>query len=212
MSLGIICCRVLEREVRSLVSGIPEVSHLEVLEWGLHTRPELLLSTLISRIQVLQEQVQVIMLGYGRCLTLDRLPNDFKVPIIYPEGDDCIGVLLGQERYLEALQEEAGTWFLTPGWTELGMEFIFKELQVHRLAERNIEPLALAHRLLKDYTRSLFIDMNLGDRTQLLHKAREIAAEFRMRLEITEGSLERLQVALQRSLQALQSSRLTIAK
>jgi hypothetical protein len=203
MSLGVICCRVLEKEVRAVIRDVPAVTRLEVMEWGLHTRPELLLETLTQRIRSLQDQVDAIMLGYGRCLTMDRLPDDFKVPVFYPEGDDCIGVLLSQERYAQALQEEAGTWFLTPGWTEMGMEFIFHELQVNRLAEKGIDPLKVAHRMLKDYTRALFIDMNLGDQEQLLTKAQEIAAEFHLRLERTQGSLAGLKATLSRALQAL---------
>lgn len=203
MTLGVICCRVLEKEVRAVIQGVPEVTSLEVMEWGLHTRPELLLETLVERIRSLQDHVDAIMLGYGRCMALDRLPDDFKVPVFYPEGDDCIGVLLSQERYAQALQEEAGTWFLTPGWTEMGMEFIFHELQVNRLAEKGIDPLQVAHRMLKDYTRALFIDMNLGDQERLLKKAQEISAEFHLRLERTEGSLAGLKETLRQALQAL---------
>jgi Protein of unknown function (DUF1638) len=203
MSLGVICCRVLEKEMRAVIQGVPEVSSLEVMEWGLHTRPEFLLEALVERIRSLQNHVDAIMLGYGRCLTLDRLPDDFKVPVFYPEGDDCIGVLLSQERYAQALQEEAGTWFLTPGWTEMGMEFIFHELQVNRLAEKGLDPLKVAHRMLKDYTRALFIDLNLGNQEGLLLKAQEIAAEFHLRLERTEGSLAGLKATLRQALLAM---------
>ncbi len=203
MSLGVICCRVLEREVKAILRDVPEVSSLEVMEWGLHTRPDHLLEVLVERIRSLQEHVDAIMLGYGRCLALDRLPDDFKVPVFYPAGDDCIGGLLSQERYAQELLEEAGTWFLTPGWTEMGMEFIFHELQVNRLAEKGIDPLKIAHRMLKDYTRALFIDMHLGDQERLLEKAQEIAEEFNLRLERTEGSLAGLKATLGRALLAL---------
>ena len=67
---------------------------------------------------------------------MDRLPSNFKIPVFYPQADDCIGVLLGQDRYKEELQKEAGTWFLTPGWTEMGMEFVFHELELSRIAEK----------------------------------------------------------------------------
>ncbi len=203
MSLGVICCRVLEREVKAVIRDVPEVTHLEVMDWGLHTFPEVLLQTLTERIRSLQDHVDGIMLGYGRCLALDRLPDDFTVPVFYPEGDDCIGVLLSQERYTQELMEEAGTWFLTPGWTEMGMEFVFHELQVNRFAEKGIDPMRLAHRMLKDYTRALFIDMNLGDQEELLQKAQEIADEFDLRLERTDGSLARLKATLSQALQAL---------
>jgi hypothetical protein len=207
MSLGVICCRVLEQEVRAVIREVPEVTRVEVMEWGLHTRPELLLEALVARIRTLQDQVEAIILGYGRCQALDRLPDDFKVPVFYPEGEDCIGVLLSQERYAQALQEEAGTWFLTPGWTEMGMEFVFQELQVNRLAERGIDPLKVAHRMLQDYKRALFIDMNLGDRERLWSKAQEIAAEFHLRLEKTPGSLAGLKATLNRALLASELKR-----
>ncbi len=201
MSLGIICCRVLESEIRALIQDVKEVSHLEVMEWGLHIRPDQLVEAVSARILALQNRVSAIVLGYGRCQAMDRLPGDFKIPVFLPEGDDCIGVLLGQERYARALQEEP-TWFLTPGWTEIGMEFIFHELQLNRMAAKGQNPLQLAHQLLEPFTRALFIDMKLDNGDRLLKKAREIAVEFNFRLEITEGSLTALKAALDRALEA----------
>ncbi len=207
MSVGIICCRVLEKEVKAVIEDVPEVTHLEVMDWGLHIEPPLLLESLSRRIRDLQDHVAAIMLGYGRCQTLDKLPPDFKVPVFYPDADDCIGVLLGQDRYRQELLQEAGTWFLTPGWTELGMEFIFRELQLRQAAEKGIEPLQVAHRLLKDYTRTLFIDMHLGDQEKLLKQAQAVADEFSMRLDKTEGSLAVLKHTLNQALQHLYQGR-----
>ena len=200
MSIGIICCKVLEKEIKQIVRGVPEVCHLEVMEWGLHTQPDLLSKTLCRRIEVLQEKVQAIVLGYGRCQALDKIPQNYKVPIYYPQAEDCIGVLLGQKRYDQELKKEAGTWFLTPGWTEMGMEFIFHELQLNHLAQKNIDPLKVAHRMLKDYTRALFIDTQVGSRKRLLEKAQMIADEFHLRLETTRGSLVQLENTLKQAL------------
>lgn len=207
MSVGIICCRVLEKEVNAVIKDVPEVTCLEVMDWGLHIQPELLLKSLSRRIRDLQDHVGAVMLGYGRCQSLDKLPLDFKVPVFYPDADDCIGVLLGQDRYRQELLREAGTWFLTPGWTELGMEFIFRELQLRQAAERGIDPLQVAHRLLKDYTRTLFIDMHLGDQEKLLKQAQAVADEFSMRLDKTEGSLAVLKHTLNQALQHLYQGR-----
>ncbi len=142
-------------------------------------------------------------MGYGRCQALDKIPQNYKVPVYYPRADDCIGVLLGQKRYEQELNNETGTWFLTPGWTEMGMEFIFHELQLNHLADKNIDPLKIAHRMLKDYTRALFIDTQVGNQKRLLAKARMIADEFHLRLETTRGSLLQLEntfeLALSRS-------------
>ena len=200
MSIGIICCKVLEKEIKLIARDIPEVCHLEVMDWGLHTRPDLLSKTLVDRIEVLQDKVQAIVLGYGRCQALDKIPLNYKIPVYYPRAEDCIGVLLGQKRYEQELKKEAGTWFLTPGWTEMGMEFIFHELQLNHLAEKNIDPLKVAHRMLKDYTRALFIDTQVGDPKRLLEKARMIANEFHLRLETTRGSLLQLKNTFKRAL------------
>ena len=203
MSLAIIYCPVLEREIEAIIRGVPEVTHLEKMEWGLHIQPDELLKSVTRKILDLQDHFKAIMLGYGRCQAMDRLPKTFKIPVFYPDADDCIGVLLGQNRYIEELHKEAGTWFLTPGWTELGMEFIFHELQLERIAKKGLDPLQLAHRMLKDYTRALFIEMKLGDQAGLLKKAEEIAGQFNLRLERTSGSLAVLEKTLEKALQAL---------
>ncbi len=203
MSIGIICCKVLEKEIKQLIRDVPEVSHLEVMDWGLHTQPDLLKETLCRRIDVLQNEVEAIVLGYGRCQALDKIPRTYRVPVFYPQAEDCIGVLLGQKRYEQELKKEAGTWFLTPGWTEMGMEFVFHELQLNHLAQKNIDPLKVAHRMLKDYIRALFIDTQVGEPEQLLEKAQMIANEFHLRLETTRGSLAQLENTIKQALNCL---------
>jgi hypothetical protein len=200
MSLAVICCQVLEKEIRAVVRNRPAVKHLEVMEWGLHTRPDFLLEALSERIRIIQDQVDAVFLGYGRCQTLDKLPRDFKVPVVYPEGEDCIGVLLGQGRYQEELLREPFTWFLTHGWAAMGIDFVFKGLQIHGMAAKGIDPLQLAHRMLKDYRRALLIEMETEDRESLLRKGQEFADEFHMRLERTKGSLTSLERAFNKAL------------
>ncbi len=203
MSVGVVCCRVLEAEMKTVIRDFPEVSHFEVMEWGLHIEPDLLLKTVTAKILDLQEAVDAIVLGYGRCQILDKLPSDFKVPVFRPQADDCIGVLFGQDQYEKALMEEGGTWFFTPGWTELGMEFIFHELQVSRLGEKGLDPMQLAHRMLKDFTRGLFIEVNAGDRRELEKKAREISKTFNFRFEKKPGSLSVLRNTLKQARESL---------
>jgi hypothetical protein len=88
----------------------------------------------------------------------------------------------------------------------MGMEFVFHELQLNHLAQKNIDPLKVAHRMLKDYTRALFIDTQVGNPEQLLGKAQMIAKDFHLRLETTNGSLVQLENTLK---QALSRSALT---
>jgi hypothetical protein len=200
MGIGIITCQVLEKEIKSLVKDIPEVTHFEVMEWGLHVQPDLLLAAVSDQIRKMEDQVEAVVLGYGRCQAMDRLPANFKVPVFRPPTEDCIGVLLGQERYEQEIRKEAGTWFFSRGWTEMGMDFIFHELQVNRLAEKGLDPLKIAHRMLKNFTRGLYIETGLEDDQRLLPNAREISQEFHLRLERTEGSLGLLKQIIEKAL------------
>jgi hypothetical protein len=200
MTVGIIGCQVMEQEVRSLIQSDPSAFRLDVLEWGLHVRPTLLLERLVERIHFLENQVSAVVLAFGRCRILDQLPADFRVPVFFPPGDDCIGVLLGQDRYQEELFREAGTWFLTPGWAELGMSFIFHEIQASGLARRGIDPLAVARRMLDGYQRLLLIDTGVGDTRIQQKQAQQIADMFGWRVEKTRGSLGLLENTLRQAL------------
>jgi hypothetical protein len=202
MSIGIICCRVLEREVRALAQSTPQVSHLEVMEWGLHIEPSRLVKAVADRIAAIQDRVEAVMLGYGRCQALDRLPATFQVPVLRPEGEDCIGVLMGQDRYDDALRKEAGTWFFTPGWAEMGMDFVFRELGLTRFAEKGLDPFSMARRMLRDFTRGLFVEVEEIEQVPLITRAREISDAFGFRFERTRGSLDRLRRALYQALRA----------
>lgn len=190
----------MEREVLSLIRQAPDEFQIEILEWGLHIHPPLLLNRLVERIRALEDHVSAVVLAFGRCQTLDKLPDDFKIPVLYPPGEDCIGVLLGQERYLNELYREAGTWFLPPGWAELGMTFIFKEIQASGLAKRNIDPMTVARKMLKGYKRALLIDTGVGDSHHQQEQAQKIADLFGWRVETTQGSLIALDTVLKKAL------------
>jgi Protein of unknown function (DUF1638) len=200
VGIGIITCQVLEKEIKTLIRDNPEVTHFEVMEWGLHVQPDRLLEAVSGQIRKMENEVKAVVLGYGRCQAMDRLPVDFEIPIFRPEAEDCIGVLLGQERYEREIRKEAGTWFFSRGWTEMGMDFIFHELQVNRLAEKGLDPLKVAHRMLRNFTRGLYIETGLDDDRRLWPRAREISSEFELRLERTKGSLGLLQKTIDQAL------------
>jgi hypothetical protein len=203
MGIGIITCQVLEKEMKTLIRDCREVTHFEVMAWGLHVQPDRLLATVTRQIRQMEKEVEAVVLGYGRCQAMNRLPVDFQVPIFRPEAGDCIGVLLGQERYEQEIRKEAGTWFFSRGWTEMGMDFIFHELQINRLAEKGLDPLKIAHRMLKNFTRGLYIETGLEDDPRLWPKAQEISREFNLRLEKTAGSLDLLKQTIEKALAGL---------
>ena len=170
-----------------------------MMPWGLHIEPAItltgrLLEEIRKEIVEMQEKVDAIVLGYGRCQAMDRLGENFKVPVLRPQAEDCIGVLLGQDQYEEELRRIPGTWFLSPGWTRMGTEFVFHELQINRIGRKDIEPLQLARRMLDGFTRALYIEMDLGvDKDELEEKAGRIADDLGLCLQKTKGSLNLLE-------------------
>ena len=63
MGIGIITCQVLEKEIKSLVRDNPEVTHFEVMEWGLHVQPDRLLAAVSDQIRKMEDQVEAVVLG-----------------------------------------------------------------------------------------------------------------------------------------------------
>jgi hypothetical protein len=207
MSIGIIYCETLKSEILTLAGRVPEISHLESMPWGLHIEPDKLLAEVTQQIKRLQDQVEVIVLGYGRCQAMDRLGNDFNIPILRPEAEDCIGILLGQQRYEKELQRCPGTWFLSPGWTSMGTDFVFHELQLNRIGRKEIDPLKFARRLLKGFSRALYIDMQVdNDSKDLQPKAQQIARDLGLRLEETSGSYTLLEQVITQALAIVKES------
>lgn len=201
MQIGIIYCETLRSEIHGLAEIFPEIRYLKEMPWGLHINPENLLTEVRKQIEEMQDSVDSIVLGYGRCQSLHNLENDFKVPVFRPEAEDCIGILLGQKQYEKELKEIPGTWFLSPGWTRMGTEFVFHELQLSRIADRDIEPLALARRLLDGFSRALYIDVHSAqDIEDLRQKAGEIAKDLNLRLEETRGSLSMLENSIRQAI------------
>ena len=82
----------------------------------------------------------------------------------------------------------------------MGMDFIFYELQLSRMAEKGIDPLKIAHRMLKDFTRGLYLETGLDDDRRLWPMALEISREFHLRLERTTGSLNLLKQTIEKAL------------
>ena len=55
-------------------------------------------------------------------------------------------------------------------------------------------------RMLKHYTRGLFIDAAVGDQADLMKKAKKISEEFGLRFDKTRGSIQLLEDTLRKAL------------
>lgn len=207
MRIGIIYCETLKSEILEVAARYPQISHLQEMPWRLHIEPDNLLIEVRKQIEDLQDNVDSIVLGYGRCQCLDRLGNNYKVPVFRPQAEDCLGVLLGQKRYEKEIEEIPGTWFLSPGWIRMGTDFVFHELQLNRVDHKKIDPLKLARRMLDGFSRALYIDIPCCDETNDLRpKAQKIADDLGLRLEETKGSLSILETLIRQALDGANQS------
>jgi hypothetical protein len=198
MRIGVVACDIMKRELDREIERFPEVTRVIYLESALHVRPEAMKQAVMKQIEEIKADVDVVFLGYGFCQSLKGIDKEFDIPVVFPQVDDCISILLTPERRAEEIQKEAGTWFMTPGWAEAGEEMVFKELQIDRLKQLGIDPLEIAKELFTAYRRGLFIDTGVGDNDYFAGKAKKFCSYFDLSLEQTFAASAILRDTLER--------------
>ncbi len=186
--IGIVACSIMKRELEPIVKAMPQVVREVYLEVALHCYPQKMKESIRERINSIKDEVDAIFLGYGFCQSLKGIEDEFEIPIIMPQLDDCIQILLTPKKYASEMRKEVGTWFMTPEWAELGAEMVIKETRSDRVVKYGKDPLEMAKRLFTHYRRGLFIDTGVGNREHFLERAGEFCDIFGLNLDETEGS------------------------
>ena len=187
----------MKRELDKLLLKVPEITELIYLEVALHCNPQKMKEAIKEQILSIKDKVDVIFLGYGYCQSLKGIEDEFEMPIIMPQMDDCIQILMTPQKYAAEIRKEVGTWFMTPGWAEAGPELVIKELRADRVAKYGKDPLEIAKRLFVHYTRGLYVDTGVGDNEHYINRAIEFCKIFNLRLEKIEGTTTILEQHLQ---------------
>lgn len=183
MKIGVVACNIMKREIDNVLSKIEGITELVYLEEGKHVYPDELKVSVLEALNAMKDKVDVIFLGYGHCQSLKGIEDNFDIPIIHPDAEDCIAILLTPERYAEEITKEAGTWFMTPGWAEGGTKMISKAFNLDNFASKYGDIEELTNELFANYTRGLFIDTGVGDDEYFIDKAKESCEMFKVRLE-----------------------------
>ena len=165
MSIGIVACSILRRELEKIIKDDPDVTKVIYLDAAIHVDPQKMKEAIKEQIASLQGEVDTVFLGYGFCQSLKGIEDEVDIPVILPQVDDCIALLLSPERYDEEKKQELGTWFMTPGWAEAGVDMVIKELRLERAIKLGKDPLTMARRLFTHYKRGLYIETGVGDET-----------------------------------------------
>ena len=185
--IGVIACDMMRLELEKVLPEFPEITEVLWLESALHIYPVRMKDTILDRINEMKGRVDVVFLGYGYCQSLKGIEEEVDIPVYLPQFDDCIAMLFGPERYAAEVKKEAGTWFMTPGWAEIGAELVIKELKLERARKYGKDPMVLAKRLFTHYRRGLYIDTGVGDNDLFLEKAEQVCRDFDLVLEKTSA-------------------------
>lgn len=117
----VLACKVFESLLKDLLPT-DLAGQISFLDYGLHRVPKKLNWTVQDEIDAV-ESPSVIVLGYGLCGNGLNGIKSGPHTLLIPRADDCIAILLGSYRaYLEAFQNQPGTYYLTKGWLESGSD------------------------------------------------------------------------------------------
>ena len=181
----IIACQVVIEEMLPL---LPQGVDCETLDFGLHVNPDKLKKTLQEKIDASGNENGTILLGYGLCSRAVVGLRSEDCALVVPRVDDCIGIFLGSHKaYLKQMQAEPGTYYLTKGWIEAG-DNLFGSY--HQMAERYGPEQAerLIKRMLKNYTRLVFINTGKYEVEHYREYSKRIASRYDLRFEEIGGS------------------------
>ncbi len=187
MRVGIFACSILRLELEKILHKLQWAPEVIFLDAALHVNPQSMREALVGQMNAMAERVDVIFLGYGFCQSLQGIEEECPVPVILPQVDDCISLLLSPERYAAEVKKETGTWFMTPGWADVGAEMVIKELHLDRVVRYGKDPMQMARRIFTHYRRGLYIDTGVGDNDSFLKAAAKFCSDFNLTLERTEA-------------------------
>ncbi len=180
----IACATVLEEMQPFLPADVPS----EVLDFGLHLRPQELKRVLQEKIDEASQHADVVILGYGLCSMAVVGLRATTATLVVSRSDDCIAIFLGScAAYKQQASQEPGTYYLTKGWIEVGdSPFSEHEKLVAKYGEA--KALRMMKLTLKNYTRLAFINTGNYNLESYRDYARRASEKFDLRYEEIDGS------------------------
>jgi hypothetical protein len=183
----LIACATVVEETLPLLP--PDMAY-EVLDFGLHLRPEGLKKALQEAIDRASQEADTVILGYGLCSLAVVGLVATNCTLVIPRVDDCIAIFLGSgAAYADQTRQEPGTYYLTKGWIEVSDTLLD---EYNRSVERYGEEQArrIMSVMLKNYKRLVYINTGTEDQARYRSYARRVADQFSLRYEEVTGSNE----------------------
>jgi hypothetical protein len=209
MRLRIIACGVFEPELTHLAGQSPHEVAVELLEAGLHDRPDLLREQAQAAIERTEAEggFDAIALGYGLCGRGVAGLIARTIPVVIPRAHDCMTLFMGSRAaYRKQFAAEPGTFYITPGWYENKVRPLGHDKEKHYdsgcdvaqdarfapLAER-YGPDRAAYIIhfhdswKRNYTRAAYIDTGAPHPEKYQAYARQMAEDLGWRYECLPG-------------------------
>ncbi len=182
---------------------------IKVMEVGLHTHREKMRRRLRGEALAFERYIDALMLGFGLCggaLTRPGELLDLRCPLFFPrEGDsppaDCISICLGGDgEYERERRREAGTYYITAGWSRYWRDALERETAVRR---EQLSPF-FDRRIMARYERILVIDNGVTPRPLLMEGAEKLSHLTNLEICERKGSLCRLSACYREAREAVQ--------
>ena len=188
MRLGIIACDILKPEIEFLTKDDPDFVVREYLEFALHEYPQEMRAKIIETVNKYEGELDAVFLGYAICNSLEGVTGVLKVPTIMLNGVDCIDAILTPDEYNKEKKICTGTWFMTPGWAEAGVEGLIKEF--HLDSVEGFEPQYFLDMLFDSYQRCLFIDDGIGNEDYYRKRSESVAEGLKLKLDCRKCNID----------------------
>jgi hypothetical protein len=207
MKLKCISCDSLARLVYLAAAQSPHVVEVELLPLGLHNQPLNLRERLQSRIDAaVTQDFEAVVLAYGLCGRATAGLVAREIPLVIPRAHDCITLFLGSRaRYKEQFETQPGTYWYVQDYIErrdgsstslsLGSGM---DVDIHAVYESYVEKYGEdnADYLMEvmgawqgHYQRAVYIEMGVGDGSQVEAFARNEATRRNWKFEQLTGNM-----------------------
>ncbi|SFA88347.1 Protein of unknown function [Acetitomaculum ruminis DSM 5522] len=133
MYLKLISCKIITREISSLVAGSKNVIDITYIKQDFHNKPAVLKDIIQAEIDRIDEDadchtndlkendLKAILIGYGLCSNATVGLKSKKYPLVIPKAHDCSTFFLGsKERYKEYFENCGGSYFYSQGFLDMG--------------------------------------------------------------------------------------------
>jgi hypothetical protein len=207
MRLKCIGCEVLARPLYLAAAYSPHTVDIEMLRYGLHQQSNDLRSRLQAAIDAAEGKgYDAVLLAYGLCGKSTDGLRARSIPLVLPRAHDCITIFLGsRQRYNQEFEQTPGTYWYVQDYidrddgsgaslaiganTSENAEDVYASY-VEKYGQDNADYLMeVMGAWQSHYNRAAFIDLGVGDGSNVEQRARTDAGKRGWNFEKLRGDL-----------------------